>query len=205
MGIYARHVLPRLIDLVMRTRADTAERARLVPLARGRVLEVGFGSGLNLPFYGRAVDRLYAVDPSWELWRLATRRLSTVPPRVDFVLASAEHIPLPWSSVDDVVMTWTACSIRDVTLALSELHRVLTPRGRLLFVEHGRSPEPRVRAWQERLNPLWRRLAGGCNLNRKIDELLVGAGFRLTAIERGYNPGPRPLTYLYKGIAEKGG
>jgi len=205
MGIYARHVLPRLIDLVMRTRADTAERARLVPLARGRVLEVGFGSGLNLPFYGRAVDRLYAVDPSWELWRLATRRLTTVSSRVDFVLASAEHIPLAGSRVDAVIMTWTACSIRDVALALSELHRVLTPRGRLLFVEHGRSPEPRVRAWQERLNPLWRRLAGGCNLNRKIDELLVGAGFRLTAIERGYNPGPRPLTYLYKGIAEKGG
>jgi len=205
MGIYARHVLPRLIDLVMRTKAGTAERARLVPLARGRVLEVGFGSGLNLPFYGRAVDRLYAVDPSWELWRLATRRLTTVSPRVDFVLASAERIPLPGSSVDDVVMTWTACSIRDVALALSELHRVLTPQGRLLFVEHGRSPEPRVRAWQERMNPLWRRLAGGCNLNRKIDELLVGAGFRLAAIECGYNPGPRPLAYLYKGIAEKGG
>src|SRR5260370_36868613 len=114
---------------------------------------------------------------------LAARWPGRAPARVGFVLASAEHIPLPGSSVDDVVMTWTACSIRDVALALSELHRVLTPRGRLLFVEHGRSPEPRVRAWQERLNPLWRRLAGGCNLNPTIDELLVGAGFRLTAIE----------------------
>ena len=205
MGIYARHVLPRLIDLVMRNKADTAERARLVPQARGRVLEVGFGSGLNLPFYGPAVERLYAVDPSWEMWRLAARRLATTPVRVEFISASAEHIPLPGSSVDDVVMTWTACSIPDVALALSELLRVLRPQGRLLFVEHGRSPDPRVRAWQERINPLWRRLAGGCNLNRTIDNLLVGAGFRLAAIERGYNPGPRPLTYLYKGIAEKGG
>lgn len=204
MGLYARYVLPRLIDLVMRSKADAAERASLVPRAHGRVLEVGFGSGLNLPFYGPSIERLYALDPSREMWRLATRRVATARIRVDFVRASAESIPLPGASVDDVVMTWTACSIPDVARALRELGRVLRPRGRLLFIEHGQAPDPRVRAWQDRMNPMWRRLAGGCNLNRKIDDLLVGAGFRLVAIERGYNPGPRPLTYLYKGIAEKG-
>lgn len=204
MGIYARYVLPRLIDLVMQTTVDAAERARLVPLAQGRVLEVGFGSGLNLPFYGPGIDRLYAVDPSRELWHLATRRVAAARVRVDFIHASAERLPLPGATVDDVVMTWTACSIPDVTRALRELHRVLRPRGRLLFIEHSQSPDPRIRRWQERMNPLWKRLAGGCNLNRKFDDLLVGAGFRLLAIERGYNPGPRPLTYLYKGIAEKG-
>jgi len=188
----------------MQSKADTAERSRLVPLAHGRVLEVGFGSGLNLPFYGPRIDHLYAVDPSRELWRLAARRVAAARVRVDFIRASAESIPLPGATVDYVVMTWTACSIPDVTSALRELHRVLRPRGRLLFIEHGQSPDLRVRRWQECMNPLWKRLAGGCNLNRKFDDLLTGAEFRLLAIDRGYGPGPRPLTYLYKGIAERG-
>ena len=112
MGIYARHVLPRLIDIVMRKESDAAERARLVPLARGRVLEVGFGSGLNLPFYSPAVERLYGLDPSREFWRLARRRIDAVRVPFEFVPASAEVVPLPEASVDDDVITWTACPSR---------------------------------------------------------------------------------------------
>lgn len=205
MRIYSRYVLPRLIDLAMRQESETAERARLVPLARGRVLEVGFGSGLNLPFYGPAVERLYGLDPSRELWRLARRRIDAVRVPFEFVPASAEVIPLPEASVDDVVMTWTACSIPDAGRALQEIRRVLRPEGRLLFVEHGHSPDLAVARWQDRLNPVWKRVAGGCNLNRRIDELLVVAGFDITSFEQGYGEGPKPFSYLYKGIAQRGG
>jgi ubiquinone/menaquinone biosynthesis C-methylase UbiE len=205
MGIYGRYILPRLIDLVMRKESDTAERARLVPLARGRVLEVGFGSGLNLPFYSPSVEKLYGLDLSRELWRLARRRIDAAHVPFEFIPASAEVIPLPEASVDDVIMTWTACSIPDAGRAMREIRRVLRPSGRLLFVEHGHAPDAAVARWQDRLNPVWKRLAGGCNLNRRIDDLVRGAGFDITGIERGYGEGPKPFSYLYKGIAQKRG
>jgi ubiquinone/menaquinone biosynthesis C-methylase UbiE len=205
MGIYARYVLPRLIDIVMRKESDTAERARLVPLARGRVLEVGFGSGLNLPFYSPAVERLYGLDPSRELWRLARRRIDAVRVPFEFVPASAEVMLLPEASVDDDVITWTACSIPDAGPALREIRPVLRPEGRLVFVEHGHSPDGAVARSQDRLNPAWKRVAGSCTLNRRVDELIVGAGFDITSIEHGCGEGPKVFSYLYKGIAQKGG
>jgi ubiquinone/menaquinone biosynthesis C-methylase UbiE len=205
MGIYAHYILPRLIDFVMRKESDTAERARLVPLARGRVVEVGFGSGLNLPFYSQSVEKLYGLDPSRELWQLARPRIDAAHVPLEFISASAEVIPLPEATVDDVVMTWTACSIPDPERALREIRRVLRPGGRLLFVEHGHAPDGAVARWQNRLNPMWKRLAGGCNLNRCIDSLLLGAGFDISGIEQGYGEGPKPFSYLYKGIAEKAG
>ncbi len=201
MGFYARHVLPRLIDVAMRSRDAMAERGKLVPRATGAVLEVGVGSGLNLALYAPAVARLYGLDPSAELERMARRRLRHVRVPVRLIMGSAEAVPLPDRSVDTVVSTWTLCSIPDPARALAEIKRVLRPGGRFIFIEHGRSPDAPVLAWQERLNPIWKRLAGGCHLNRSIDVLVVASGFRITEIERGYNRGPRPFTFLYKGLA----
>jgi ubiquinone/menaquinone biosynthesis C-methylase UbiE len=187
----------------MQNKADMTERRRFIPRARGVVLEVGIGSGINVPFYGPEVRRLYGVDPSRELWRLARKRVSSFRVPIDFVASSAESIPLPEARVDDVVITWSLCSIPDPMQALGEMRRVLKPGGRLIFVEHGQSPDPAVRAWQERLNPVWRRIAGGCNLNRKMDELLAKGGFHVSEIEQAYSSGPKPFTYLYKGVAQR--
>lgn len=204
VSFYRRRVLPRLIDLVMRHRANAAERAQLVPHARGDVLEIGIGSALNLPHYGAEVRSLTGVDPSVELWRIGRRRRPARGFPVRYVAASAEALPLAAASVDTVVSTWTLCSVPDLTAALAELRRVLRPGGRVVFIEHGRAPEPGVRAWQDRLTPAWRRIAGGCHLNRPIDALLEDAGFRPVALERGYGIGPRPMSYLYKGVAIAG-
>ncbi|MBI2197452.1 MAG: class I SAM-dependent methyltransferase [Candidatus Rokubacteria bacterium] len=200
MGFYARHVLPRLIDVAMRSRDAMAERGKLVPRATGAVLEVGVGSGLNLALYAPTVERVYGLDPSPELQRMARCRAERAGVPARFLIASAEAVPLPDRSVDTVVSTWTLCSIPDPARALAEIRRVLRPGGRFIFIEHGRSPDAPVLAWQERLNPIWQRIAGGCHLNRSIDLLVVASGFRITEIKRGYSRGPRPFTYLYKGL-----
>ena len=201
MGFYAKHVLPRLTDLAMRSRVVSAERARFVPMASGRVLEVGIGSGLNLPFYGSGVTSLHGLDPSLELWKLGVRRTAAVPFAIRFVSGSAERVPAADASFDTAVTTFTLCSIPDPAAALTEMRRVLAPGGRLVFVEHGRSPDARVRAWQDRLTPLWRRVAGGCHLNRTIDELIRAAGFTIDAIETGDTGAPRLFGYLFRGVA----
>jgi ubiquinone/menaquinone biosynthesis C-methylase UbiE len=202
MGVYARHVLPRFIDLAMRNKDTTRVRAGWVPHARGDVLEVGIGSGLNLPFYSAEVHRVYGLDPSPELQKMARKRMARQAIKVEFLLQSAEDdLPLSDKSIDTVVMTWTLCSIPDPVKALRQMKRVLKPDGRLIFIEHGRAPDSRVAAWQDRLNPVWKRIGGGCNLNRKTDELLVGAGFRIDELRTTYLPGPRPMTYTYQGFA----
>ena len=203
VNFYQKRVLPTLINLAMQNKADTAERAKLIPHATGAVLEVGAGSGLNIPFYGFGVKKLYALDPSVEFWKMAQKRVTGATFPIEFLATSAEEIPLEDMAVDTVVTTWTLCTIPDAAKALTEMRRVLKPRGTLLFIEHGWSPDPRVRAWQNLLNPLWRRVAGGCNLNRKIDELVAEAGFHVTRIEMEYNSLPKFLTYLYKGVAER--
>ena len=203
MGVYARHVLPRLSDLALRSPVIAAARARLVPLAGGRVLEVGIGSGLNLPFYGATVEALCGLDPSVDLWKLAAARRARTPFAVDFVDGSAERVPAPDASFDTVLTTFTLCSIPDVAAALREMRRVLRPGGRLLFLEHGRAPDRRVRAWQDRLTPLWRRVAGGCHLNRQIDELIRTAGFAIIRIEMAYSGYPKLLGYFFTGTAAR--
>lgn len=201
MTIYARWFLPRLLDLAMRNRAARAEREKFVPLASGAVLEVGVGSALNLPFYTTRIEALRGLDPSPELLRMARRRVDRAPFPVALLGGSGEELPAKDRTFDTVVTTWTLCTIPDPGRALSEMRRVLKPGGQLLFIEHGRSPDPRVLAWQDRLTPLWRRIGGGCHLNRKIDELILAAGFRITQLETGYTRGPKPFAYLYRGLA----
>jgi len=201
MGFYQDRIVPHLVQLSMRQEVLTPYRQRLVPEAEGRVLEIGVGSGCNLPLYGKHAREVIGLDPSPRLLsmaRAASRGLAT---SVELLEGSAEAIPLDDRSVDSVVSTWTLCSIPDVARALVEMRRVLKPSGNLLFVEHGRSPDTNVLRWQDRLTPLWRRLAGGCHLNRAIPHLIEQAGFRINRIETGYMQGPRIMTFMYEGRA----
>lgn len=178
------------------------QRAQIIPGAKGRVLEIGFGSGLNLPFYRPdSVVELVGLEPSEEMLRLARRAASDAPFPVKLLSSAAEDIPLDEASIDTVVTTYTLCCVEDPLSALSEMKRVLKPNGQLLFAEHGKAPEPRVRAWQERLNPLWQRIAGGCQLNRDVPLILKQSGFHIDALDAAYIDGPRPLTFNYRGVA----
>ena len=201
MGLYQNHVLPLLIHLSMRQRNLAAYRARIVPFAQGRVLEIGIGSGLNLSYYGSAVEQVIGLDPSPKLLAMAREaaRRTSIP--LELIQNSAEAMPLCNRSVDTVVTTWTMCSIPDVQRALGEMRRILKPGGRLLFVEHGRSSDVRVRRWQDRLTPIWRRIGGGCHLNRPVSELIENGGFRIERLETGYMRGPKPMTFMYEGSA----
>jgi ubiquinone/menaquinone biosynthesis C-methylase UbiE len=202
LSFYQRRILPRLIHFGMRQKQLLPLRERLVAGTRGRVLELGIGSGLNLPFYPRELDVLLGLDPSRELLQMAKRHSSWVHFPVELSEGQAEDIPLDDGAVDHVVMSWTLCSVADPARVLSEVRRVLRPGGSLLFVEHGRAPEPRVSRWQDRLTPAWRTLAGGCHLNRPIARLIEDAGLRLTELEMGYLlAGPRVLTFHYRGQA----
>jgi ubiquinone/menaquinone biosynthesis C-methylase UbiE len=201
MGFYQRHVVPCLTHLAMSQDQFLPFRQHVVGAAEGRVLEIGAGSGLNFPLYGAAVGSVIGLEPSAELLRMARprARLAAVP--ISLLDASAEAIPLDTGSVDTVVTTWTLCTIPSASLALAEMRRVLRPGGALLFVEHGRAPETGVARWQDRLDPLWSRLAGGCHLNRKMDDLVTAAGFRIDALTNSRLRGPRTHTYLYEGRA----
>jgi ubiquinone/menaquinone biosynthesis C-methylase UbiE len=201
MGLYSKLVLPYLTDFAMRDKAARARRSQLVPGADGIVLEIGVGSGLNLPFYSPAVRLLYAVDPSPELLAMTRKKVERMTFPVDLRCESAERLSLDSGSVDTIVMTWALCSIPNPARALREMGRVLKPRGRMIFIEHGLSPNSGVRAWQNGLNPIWSRVTGGCNLNRKIDDLLISSGFHIVELRTAYLPGPRPMTYTYEGCA----
>lgn len=200
MSLYGRYVLPALIDLAMRSKVARVERARYVPAAGGDVLEIGVGSGLNIPIYGPSVRKLLALDPSHELLRMARRRARAAAFPVEFLPGLAEAVPLPDVSVDTVVTTWTLCTIPDPARALREMRRVLRPGGRLVLIEHGRAPDPVVARWQDRLTPAWRRVAGGCHLNRPIGWLLEEGGFATAGLECGYVKGPRVVGYFYRGV-----
>ena len=202
MGPYERHILPRLIDLVMRNKEATRLRASLVPKARGDVLEVGIGSGLNLPFYGAQVNRVFGVDPSLALRRMVPHAANNNASLEIFTQPAEQELPLPDASIDTAVMTWTLCSIPQPAQALRQIRRVLKQDGQFLFIEHGRSHDRNVEAWQDRLTPIWKRIAGGCHLNRKVDDLIATAGFRMTELNTFYIVGPRFVTYTYQGVAQ---
>lgn len=202
MGFYRRHILPRLIDRAMKNREAAAQRRLLLPAAEGRVLEIGVGSGLNLPFYGEGVTGLVGLDPSAELLAMARARQPAAGLEMALIPGSAEALPFESRSFDSLVSTWTLCSIGGAYVALSEMRRVLKPEGRLIFIEHGRAENPKVVAWQDRLNPLWGRIAGGCNVNRPIAKMIRESGFAFESLDRGYLiKGPKFATYHYRGLA----
>src|SRR5438105_3964606 len=183
MGVYERWILPRLLDLAMRNRLLDHYRQRTIETARGLVLEVGVGSGLNLRFYSRAVDRVCGIDLSPELLRLAHTRTADAVVPVSLLTASAEHLPFAVAAFDAIVMTWTLCSIANPVAALIEMRRVLKPSGQLLFVEDGLSPEIPIAPWQHRLTPCWRRIGGACHLERKPRLMIRVAGCRIMPVE----------------------
>lgn len=198
---YERHLLPHLLDWACGVSLFGRQRQKLIPLAHGRVLEVGLGTGRNLPFYDRQrVSQVVGVDPALSLHPIARRRVAASGLDVELMGLSAERLPAPDASFDTVVSTWTLCSIPDPVAALREMRRVLKPGGQLLFSEHGLAPEPGVARWQTRLQPYWKPLAGGCHLDRDIPALLAEAGFACDVQQR-YLWGPRVLSYHYWGGA----
>lgn len=201
MGLYTTCLLPRILHHGMRQDRFTDYRRRLTREAAGRVLEIGIGSGLNLPFYSSAVTSLVGVDPSAPLLSMATRSAHHESLAVRLVRGQAESLPILSDSIDTVVTAWTMCSIADIGQATREVRRVLKRSGRWLFVEHGRSVDEHVRLWQDRLTPLWRHVAGGCHLNRAIPSLLEEGGFRVEQMDTAYMQGPRILTFMYEGVA----
>ncbi len=201
-GFYDRVLVPRIVDLTCSKKPNMRQREKLVPQASGRVLEIGFGSGLNLGFYDRdRVQRLWALEPSEEMLSRARPRVSETSIPMELIRTSAEEIPLPTGSIDTVVVTYTLCTIPEVVSALREAKRVLTNGGRLLFCEHGAAPDPSVRRWQRRLNPLWKRLGGGCNLDRPIPELIAEGGFRIAELSAMYIHGWKPASFNFWGVA----
>jgi ubiquinone/menaquinone biosynthesis C-methylase UbiE len=201
VGFYQDRIVPHLVNMSMRQESLAPYRRRVAGAAEGRVLEIGVGSGMNLPLYGERVTHVIGLDPSPKLLSMTEDAANTIGRTIELLQASAEAIPLDDDSVDTVVTTWTLCTIPEVTRALAEMRRVLRPTGHLVFVEHGRSPDPNVTWWQDRLTPLWKRIGGGCHLNRPIRQLLETSGFAIERLDTGYMKGPKPLTFMYEGRA----
>ncbi|WP_161867441.1 class I SAM-dependent methyltransferase [Pseudomonas yangonensis] len=203
MGLYDRHILPHLIDLACGMGAVMKARSQIVPLAHGRVLEIGIGSGLNLSFYDpQRVEVVVGVDPSAEMQKLARERAARCQVPVEMIALELGQIQAADASFDDIVCTFTLCTIPDAIAALREMRRVLKPGGRLLFCEHGLAPDLPVVRWQKRLTPLWKPLAGGCHLDRDIPALIGAGGFHIRELSTGYLKGPRPMTHVYRGWAD---
>lgn len=203
MRFYDMHILPRLTHLAMRQELLLPYRHRAVSSAKGRVLEIGIGSGLNLPHYPSTVSRVIGVDPSSELLHVAAEAPPGGGPETELIQGTAEDLPLEDGSVDCAVATWTLCSISDPRKAIAEIRRVLRPEGIFSFVEHGLAPEANVRRWQHRLTPFWRLCAGNCHLDRSPAALIEKGGFRMERLESGYANGPKPIVFMYEGFARR--
>ena len=201
MGFYERQILPRVIDLMLRGEPIDRLRRDTASGLSGEVLEVGFGSGRNVPFYPPGLQRVRAVDPAVVGRELAAARVAASPVPIDYIGLDGESLPLPADSVDHVLTTWTLCTIGDVDRALGEIRRVLRPGGELHFVEHGLSPEAKVARLQRRLTPVQRRLFGGCRLDRSTTDVIERAGLELVSVETFYLKGPKFMGYLTAGVA----
>lgn len=199
--MWNRYILPHLINCACSAKPFRIQRGKIIPQARGQVLEIGFGTGLNLPHYRDSqVETLYALEPAEAVYALAQPERYNLD--IQPIHALAEDIPLPSQSIDTIVCTYTLCTIEDAASALKEMHRLLKPAGQLLFSEHGLAPDTSVAKWQGRINPLWKRLAGGCNLTRNAPELLREAGFELRELEQRYLPGSKLMMYHSWGSCE---
>ena len=205
MGLYNKYVLPKVLNCTCGSKPINYQRKKVVPLAKGLVLDVGIGSGLNIPFYDMTkIDKVIGLDPSVELNGLAIDVAEENNVDVDFMLCGAEDIPLPDNHVDTVLITYTMCTIPEVMEANKEMLRVLKPEGRLIFCEHGLAPDPKVAKWQSRIDPIWGKIAGGCHLNRNIPDLISSAGFEIENMEQMYLPStPSIAGYNYWGSAIK--
>ena len=203
MGFYEDEILPRAVDVLLGGREFARLRARVAAELEGEVLEVGFGSGRNVPHYPPALARVRAVDPATVGRKLAAKRVAASPVPIEYIGLDGEELPLEDESVDHVLTTWTLCTIPKVDRALAEVRRVLRSGGALHFLEHGRSPDPKVVRWQDRLTPIQRRIAGGCHLNRPVDRLVLDAGLEVTRLDNYYMRGPKPLGYMFEGVATK--
>ncbi len=204
MGFYQEQILPRLTHLALKNHVVAAERDRALADVSGDVLELGIGSGLNLAHYGTQVRRVVGVDPSGTAARLAEKAIARVSFPVEILSTEAEALPIEEAGFDAVVSTFTLCTIADVGAALDRARRALRPGGRLYFLEHGLAPEATVQDWQRRLEPLQKRVAGGCHLTRDPRAMIDGAGFTIERIESHYMKGPRPWSFLYRGMASTG-
>lgn len=202
MSFYEDHCLPHLINLACNIKPVRKQREKVVPLAKGRVLEVGMGPGLNIPFYDPArVELVWGLEPAEGMRKKAAPLLAQAPFDVEWLGLPGEEIPLDDNSADTVLLTYTLCTIPDWLTALEQMRRVLKPSGKLVFCEHGLAPDAGVQKWQQRLNPLWNRFAGGCHLNRPIPDYLRQAGFEIQSMDSMYIPGPRIAAFNYWGIA----
>jgi ubiquinone/menaquinone biosynthesis C-methylase UbiE len=203
MGLYRDQILPRIVDLTMRGDDVEKARARVAAGLDGEVLEIGFGSGLNIPYYPAKLTRVWAVDPAAVGRKLAAKRAAASAVPIEYIGLDAQRLPVGDASADHVLSTWTLCTIPDPMVALAEVIRVLRPGGAFHFVEHGLSPHAKVARMQDRLTPLQRRVAGGCHLNRPIDQLVTASGLQVTQLETFYMKGPRAMQYTFEGIAVK--
>ena len=204
MSLYGKYILPKLLNSCCSNPPMVYQRKKVVPLAEGDVLEVGIGSGLNLPFYDKSkINKLWGLDPSEELNKMAAEVAKEEEMEVDFIISGAEEIPLPDNKVDTVILTYTMCTIPDVDLANEEIKRVLKPEGKLIFCEHGIAPDENIYKWQKRINPIWKRIAGGCNLHRNIPEIIERSGFDIEEIDTMYLPStPKFAGFNYWGFAK---
>lgn len=205
MGFYDKYILPKFLNCACGSKPINYQRDKIVPLAKGIVLDIGIGSGLNIPFYNKSkIDYLYGLDPSEELIKLAKPVAKKNEFEIEFLQCGAEAIPLPDNSIDTVLITYTMCTIPDIKLSNSEIMRVLKAEGQLLFCEHGLAPDKNIAKWQRRINPIWSKIAGGCNLNRDIPKLITSSGFKILNIEEMYLPStPKFAGYNYWGVAKK--
>ena len=203
MSLYDKYVLPKFLNCACGSKPVTRQREKVVPLAEGKVLEVGIGSGLNLPFYDKSkIDELWGLDPSEELSEMARKVADSEQMEVNFISSGAEEISLPDDHFDSVLVTYTMCTIPEVIRANGEIRRVLKNGGKMIFCEHGEAPDENIRKWQKRINPIWGKFAGGCNINRKIPSLIEDSGFDIIELEEMYLPStPKIAGYNYWGYA----